>query len=280
MNEGLINLETQPGNLEILDQIFRVSHTLKGSSKILGLKPISLVAHRVEDVLDAIRNNKFSFNKNLCDLLLKSVDLISEFVEQIFQGKALDTDIRPLIEALESASRGETVPKIKPGELTKSSASEESTDESGLVKKQDATPQAMFKTAMSDTVRINTSKLDDTVKLMGEIVSNHIRMKQNVLDIDEVTKQFNKYLDHLGSVPQSSEGPLNGQTAEIVEVARSIHDKLKVISSQTRDVMSFQSLVTDDLREKFCGCGCFRYPLSWMAFQGWFEIFPVPAANR
>lgn len=61
----------------------------------------------------------------------------------------------------------------------------------------------MFKTAMSDTVRINTSKLDDTVKLMGEIVSNHIRMKQNVLDIDEVTKLFNKYLDQLGTVQKS-----------------------------------------------------------------------------
>ncbi len=250
LNEGLINLETQPGNLEILDQIFRVSHTLKGSSKILGLKPISLLAHRVEDVLDSLRNNKFSFGKPLCDLLLKSVDLIAEFVEQISQGKALDTDIRPLIETLESAARGEAVTKMKPGELAETVRNAESKEDSGLVKSVGDSPQTIFKTAMSDTVRINTSKLDDTVKLMGEIVSNHIRMKQNVLDIDEVNKLFIKYLDHLGTIPQSAQGPLNGQTAEIIEVARSIHDKLKVVSSQTRDVMSFQSLVTDDLREK------------------------------
>lgn len=250
LNEGLINLEAEPGNLEILDQIFRVSHTLKGASKILGLKPISLLAHRVEDVLDALRNNQFSFSKPLCDLMLKSVDLLSEFVEQISAGKALDTDIRPLIEALEGAARGDTIEAGKTAALIGTAKALQEGEEAGLVKKAGDTPATMFKTAMSDTVRINTAKLDDTVKLMGEIVSNHIRMKQNVLDIDEVNKLFNKYLDHLSSVPQSEHGPLNGQTAEIIDVARSIHSRLKILSSQTRDVMSFQSLVTDDLREK------------------------------
>ena len=246
LNEGLINLETQPGNLEIIDQIFRVAHTLKGASKILGLKPVSLLAHKVEDVLDSLRNDRVRFNKPLCDLLLKSVDLISEFVEQIAAGQSPDTDIRPLIEALESAARGEPVTALKPS--AQSVSGEE--DETGLVRKASDLPQTLFKTATSDTVRISTNKLDDTVKLMGEIVSNHIRMKQNVLDIDELSKLFNKHLDQLAPLAKSEQGPLNGRSSEIVEMARAIHTRLKTLSSHTRDVMSFQSLVTDDLREK------------------------------
>lgn len=249
INEGLVNLEAQPGHPEILDQIFRAAHTLKGASRILGFQPISLLAHKVEDALDALRQQRITQTRGLCDLLFKSVDLIAEFVERVAEEQPIETDIRPMIEALEAALRGEPVaapelPAPVPG------AGDPGAAGGPPVPGKPAESSALFKSAVGNTVRINTNKLDETVKLMGEVVSNHIRMKQNVQDIDEINRLSKKYLEQLSRLQQTAPGLLNGEADEVLETARTLHDKLRQLSAQSRDVMSFQTLVTDELREK------------------------------
>ena len=51
LNEGVITLEADPGNRELIDQMLRDAHTLKGSSRMVGLIEISDVAHWLEDIM-------------------------------------------------------------------------------------------------------------------------------------------------------------------------------------------------------------------------------------
>ncbi len=56
LNEGVITLEQAPGDRELIDQMLRDAHTLKGSSRMVGLIEISDIAHRLEDIMVQVRD--------------------------------------------------------------------------------------------------------------------------------------------------------------------------------------------------------------------------------
>lgn len=58
LNEGLLNLEKNPDDAETLNSIFRSAHTIKGSSRMMKLTPVTEVAHKLEDALDALRGKR------------------------------------------------------------------------------------------------------------------------------------------------------------------------------------------------------------------------------
>jgi len=80
IEEQLLELESDPANTEILDSIFRVIHTVKGSCGFLGLSGLEKVAHAGENLLGKIRSNKFLADSDIVSLLLESTDAIKELI--------------------------------------------------------------------------------------------------------------------------------------------------------------------------------------------------------
>jgi len=80
IEEQLLELESDPANTEILDSIFRVIHTVKGSCGFLGLSGLEKVAHAGENLLGKIRSNKFMTDSDIVSLLLESTDAIKELI--------------------------------------------------------------------------------------------------------------------------------------------------------------------------------------------------------
>ena len=75
--EGLLlDLENNPDDKSNLDAVFRVMHTIKGSSGMVGEDKIYKFAHMVEDVFDKIRNGELSFTSETANLALESRDII------------------------------------------------------------------------------------------------------------------------------------------------------------------------------------------------------------
>ncbi len=272
LNDGLVHLESNPGDMDTLNQIFRSAHTIKGSSKILNLKEINEVSHKLEDTLDGLRESKLKQSNKLFDIIFRAVDMIADFVERVQEGSAIETDITEICEALGLASQGkEFVPLApKPAQVESEPESktepveepeeEEKDDESEdvptltfppkeAVAKQPAGPTPS-KPKPTETVRISTDKLDETVKLMGEIVSNHIRMKQNLVDIDELGRISKKYLEVAEKVEEILGENGNGTAGEVMDYARSMHNHIRQLSANSKDVLNFQTLLTDELREK------------------------------
>ncbi|ADL07882.1 chemotaxis protein CheA [Thermosediminibacter oceani] len=97
LNNGLLALESEPSQ-EILDEIFRSAHTLKGMAGTMGFNKISELTHEMEDLLHEIRNGSLSITNTIIDVLLKCVDMLQEMTEQISkEGWEGETDIRPAI---------------------------------------------------------------------------------------------------------------------------------------------------------------------------------------
>ena len=83
LNENLLNLENNPNDVETLNAIFRVAHTLKGMAGTMGFVKMQKLTHTVENVLSEIRAGKLGVNSNIVDVLFQSLDALENYVEEI-----------------------------------------------------------------------------------------------------------------------------------------------------------------------------------------------------
>src|SRR4051812_43482376 len=70
MEQSLIALESRTAEPDVLHDIFRVAHTIKGNASALELEPLALFAHEVEDLLESLRNQELSITEDVISLLL------------------------------------------------------------------------------------------------------------------------------------------------------------------------------------------------------------------
>ena len=111
---NFLALEETPGDLDLLNAIFRSVHTIKGAAGFLGLEKVQSVAHMGENVLDDLRKARMTINERVMELLFETVDMLKVLVEDVRvlvrkQGKAEDPDPSDLIKALESLDRKSVV---------------------------------------------------------------------------------------------------------------------------------------------------------------------------
>lgn len=81
LEEQLLQLEDDMENMDSINSIFRILHTLKGSGAMFGFNNLSNFTHKVESLYDEIRNNKMQISVPIINFTLKSGDLIKEFIE-------------------------------------------------------------------------------------------------------------------------------------------------------------------------------------------------------
>src|SRR5580700_2289991 len=82
----LIAAETDPGNPELLDEMFRVAHTLKGNASALDFPQLAGFAHVVEDLLEALRKHELVISRDVISLLLQAVDALRVLVPAAADG--------------------------------------------------------------------------------------------------------------------------------------------------------------------------------------------------
>ncbi len=82
---SLLELEKDPGNLKLLDDIFRPMHSLKGASGFLGLNVINALAHNAENFLDALRKGNLSLSTEIMDVVLEATDKLRQLIDNLEQ---------------------------------------------------------------------------------------------------------------------------------------------------------------------------------------------------
>ena len=82
----LIDLEQDPSNREIINDIFRPFHTIKGVSGFLSLTKVNKLAHATENLLDSARGGDFVMNRTATDAVLESVDTLKALIERVRKG--------------------------------------------------------------------------------------------------------------------------------------------------------------------------------------------------
>ncbi|MBI2939974.1 MAG: Hpt domain-containing protein [Chloroflexi bacterium] len=106
LTTGILAIEADPTNRERIQELFRAAHTIKGSARMLGFSQIGELAHRLEDVLHAIRDDRLAITPRLCDLLLEATDALDALVRDAVTGAASSPDPAPLVASLVAALAG------------------------------------------------------------------------------------------------------------------------------------------------------------------------------
>ena len=83
IGEKLMQLEKEPGNAELMTELFRFVHTLKGNSGLFEFPEMTRVLHAGEDLMDAVRHGQVEFSKELADRLLDAMDFVGLLCDEI-----------------------------------------------------------------------------------------------------------------------------------------------------------------------------------------------------
>lgn len=113
LNSSILKLEKNNHDKAVLNEIFRVAHTLKGMSGTMGFTKMQTLTHDMEDVLDALRNERMSADSNIVDVLFKCLDALETYVNHIVAtGQEGNETFQEVIDALANTQKngGEAKP--------------------------------------------------------------------------------------------------------------------------------------------------------------------------
>jgi two-component system chemotaxis sensor kinase CheA len=97
LNNSLLDLESDPGDREAMDSIFRTAHTLKGNFGAMGFEAASDLAHAIEDLLDSMRQGEMEVTAERMDLIFAGVDMIEAIVREIEDEGESSTDTDEMV---------------------------------------------------------------------------------------------------------------------------------------------------------------------------------------
>jgi len=244
LNRGLVELEKNPDDAEIINAIFRAAHTIKGSSRMLKLTAITEVAHKLEDALGALREKRISHSRELAGLLFKGIDAVSTMVEKVSAGEQIVMDTVALCEALALAAEGKLSPAPPAGDATvpENAPAPAAAVEQPVVRAESAAPPSHQARPVpaTESIRVKAEKLDDLIRLMGEVVSHQNKLKQRIIDLNALEREASRNLD---ACIRAGEG---GALAS----ARSLHAGLKQLLSVMRQDKTLQDILTSEFQEK------------------------------
>ncbi|EOI6575298.1 chemotaxis protein CheW [Campylobacter upsaliensis] len=127
IDHDLVELESNPEDLELLNRIFRVAHTVKGSSSFLNFDVLTKLTHHMEDVLNKARHGELKITPDIMDVVLESIDRMKTLLNSIRDNgndSAIGMDIEPICARLTAISEGDVSavasvseePKVEPKE--------------------------------------------------------------------------------------------------------------------------------------------------------------------
>src|SRR5512136_3030200 len=102
VDDDLINLEKTPGDMDLLNRIFRSVHTVKGAASFLEFELLVKVTHKAEDVLNRLRKGELAVNNRIMDVILEAIDMVKLLVDDIRKETIVDRPIEGTIARLES----------------------------------------------------------------------------------------------------------------------------------------------------------------------------------
>lgn len=236
--QHLIAAESDPGNLELLDEMFRVAHTIKGNASALDFPELAGFAHVMEDLLEAVRKHELAISRELISLLLQAVDALRVLIPAAAQGNdQLSPAQLELKRIMANRAAGQDAP------------AHTDADRSDEMPSPKAVPgSALPFNARNRTLRVDIEKLDHMLSLTGEIAIAQGLLRRMIdelktdsgrkllevqREIESLQKDLQEQVMGVRLVPV---GPLFQQFARSVRDMSQSHEKLARLEIVGADV--------------------------------------------
>jgi two-component system chemotaxis sensor kinase CheA len=253
IEHGVLVLENQPADTETLNTVFRAFHTFKGGAGFLNLIPINRLAHELESLLDLARQGKLTIDAPVIELILRGRDVLKQFLDAI-EGQLTGT--RPVTTILipTAALKAEVQEAIDNVGLPQPTATEKSAAEPDATAPVEATAVTAPQNAVTENasaapaapsaangardgqstmVKVDTTKLDGLLDLVGEMVIAQSLVGQDLGQVTGLHPQFGRNMAQLARITKELQRvsmamrmvPIRGVFQKMARVTRDLSAK-------------------------------------------------------
>jgi len=192
IDDDLVTLEQSPGDMELLNRIFRSIHTVKGAASFLEFELLVKVTHSTEDVLNKLRRGEIALDPHMMDVILEAVDLVKLLINDIkgndIQERPVNSTIERLVLVLSECSgtgADRSSPLVVPIQVVQPLESAPPSPAPADVPSPSRSPSPRpngEELTDKSTVRIDVKRVDDLMNQVGELVLERNRMIQLTSD--------------------------------------------------------------------------------------------------
>ncbi len=276
LDRNFVALETNPEDDDLIAEIFRDAHTLKGSAKMVGLFEINQIGHKMEDVLGKVKGKQIPFTVELSNILFECLDSIKILLDAEINGQKANIALDVLLSRLEEAETGKlTKNDVSPDILPLINPIDENIADTifshekampEIIEIQDSKPEIVQevvsvpvqteeetsrgKIQVEETIRVAIGKLDTLLNLTSEMVINKIRFN-HLLEILKELKTLSAtqlfFLDQAKERLSSIDGKAFPEFAQIDKLGWQIRERANELFKEYSGSTSRLSTVVSDL---------------------------------
>ncbi len=188
----LLRLEKEPQNAELINQLFRTAHTLKGSAYTVGFQSIGDLTHYVEDFMGAVREGRIKVQPGHADMLLKAVDVVRLLMRRdptlVGTVRQRFTAAMKGLKQLEHPVASGSVTQVpKPQPVHAVPPPEQAEQPEPAVKGSDAKSREASEDR--EVIRVSRDRLERLLNLVGELVIGRGRLEQRLKVLEQLSQQ-------------------------------------------------------------------------------------------
>ncbi len=280
LDNGLVELEKQPDNVELVSDLNREVHTLKGAARVFGFCEIQDIAHRIEDIFEEVAGKRAVFSSFIAERIFKGLDAIRTILEKIVQEKEIDVDASDMCRELEECISGTQGVRTQEKRETGHKGEKEvgatrfravETQEKGGQGKEheggntqdevvDRISEAVAphpSAQMEEYIRVPLSRVDKLLYLVGEVVINRMKASAMIVQakrLSKLSKEVQKSISSLSEAIKKEFSPQDGEATRLLSQCDAQMQKLKEHTLKLYDHVSTESFhldpVIDELQAK------------------------------
>lgn len=204
LDQDLVELENNPQDLELLNRIFRVAHTIKGSSSFLNFDTLTHLTHNMEDVLNKARKGELKLSHEIMDVVLPSIDLMKALLISIRDN---GTDANSGIDISESVKKLQAISNEKSDSTPTQSANESKKTT------QAPTPEVQNPSTASNNPLADEPDLDYSNMSEQEVEAEIARLLQKRQEADKQKRSEKKKMQNQDT-PENVQQTQKSQSSE------------------------------------------------------------------
>lgn len=270
MESLLLQLADKPENTELLNEIFRPIHSIKGAAQFTGLDKSSRLTHRLEDLLDLLRNGERSSNPEVVELLISGRDLIACLADELENTQSeissiddMVAQITTIIEATET-SVGNVESSIATSSVPNTDASENVANASTYTEENDEELYSIFfenlreKIDLLHTQSAGLANAPDKAVLLVRCTESlqALQSAANYMGYEELISLYKNWLEDIEAAQQSLANKqdipndfMDDYLSEVVSLFPKLDAETEKSNVAQRGLNTNDSQVDNDLHE-------------------------------
>ncbi|ENN95572.1 CheA signal transduction histidine kinase [Methanocaldococcus villosus KIN24-T80] len=248
INECLLELEKNPDNLNLVHEIFRSAHTIKGGARTVGLTHISELTHHMEDILDQIRNGRIPVTSEIVDLLFECLDALETMLEEVKSGEyETSIDYNAIIEKIKNMKDKYLGGAPPTEEEKKEEAKEEKKEKEETKEEKEEVKEE--KKPVKKIIKIKYKSPKTKVKVKKVVKQQvEIELEEISEDISEIIEGIKKPLEifyslneklnneYLKSILDTIKEYIDKVSSKEIKITKKVYDTLNYITKVLEDV--------------------------------------------